>query len=424
MTKETPLFRRQALESKQVQWLGEIVLIRPVSFAFLTFFSSVIALLVVMFFVFGNYTKRSTVTGQLIHTAGQIKVHSPQYGVILEKFVQEDQLVNKGMPLFKIDSERYSGNSDPVQAAISDRLKQRHESLQEELEKIKQVQREGRNSLESKLTSLRQELSTLSEQTSSQKQLVSLAKNASSRYQGLMEKGYISMDQLQQRQAELIGQQQTLQSLSREGTAVQQQFAERYNELSALSALHANQLASISRVLSSVDQELVESEAKRLLIIHAPIDGIATAVLGEVGQAIDGSRPLLSIVPRDSRLQAELYARSKTIGFIKAGDTVRVRYSSYPYQKFGQHKGIVKTISKTTLSAGELAAAVGVIPKIDFDREQIYRIRVELDKQEVLAYGEARELQGGMLLEADILQETRHLYEWVLEPLYSLTGKL
>ncbi len=36
----------------------------------------------------------------------------------------------------------------------------------------------------------------------------------------------------------------------------------------------------------------------------------------------------------------------------------------------------------------------------------------------------ARPLQSGMLLDADILQDTRRLYEWVLEPLYSLTGKL
>ncbi|MFL4114118.1 hypothetical protein, partial [Pseudomonas aeruginosa] len=35
-----------------------------------------------------------------------------------------------------------------------------------------------------------------------------------------------------------------------------------------------------------------------------------------------------------------------------------------------------------------------------------------------------RPLQSGMLLDADILQDTRRLYEWVLEPLYSLTGKL
>jgi membrane fusion protein len=29
-----------------------------------------------------------------------------------------------------------------------------------------------------------------------------------------------------------------------------------------------------------------------------------------------------------------------------------------------------------------------------------------------------------MLLDADVQQEKLHLYEWVLEPLYSLTGKL
>ncbi len=56
--------------------------------------------------------------------------------------------------------------------------------------------------------------------------------------------------------------------------------------------------------------------------------------------------------------------------------------------------------------------------------EQLYRLRVTLDDQAVTAYGQPRPLQSGMLLDADILQDTRRLYEWVLEPLYSLTGKL
>ncbi|HCU85527.1 MAG TPA: secretion protein HlyD, partial [Methylophilus sp.] len=30
----------------------------------------------------------------------------------------------------------------------------------------------------------------------------------------------------------------------------------------------------------------------------------------------------------------------------------------------------------------------------------------------------------GMLLDADVMLERRRLYEWVLEPLISLTGKL
>ena len=47
-----------------------------------------------------------------------------------------------------------------------------------------------------------------------------------------------------------------------------------------------------------------------------------------------------------------------------------------------------------------------------------------LDAQTIQAYGEARPLQVGMQLQADIMQERRKLYEWVLEPLLSITGKL
>ncbi|MGF6331990.1 multidrug efflux pump subunit AcrA (membrane-fusion protein) [Pseudomonas sp. BS3782 TE3695] len=132
----------------------------------------------------------------------------------------------------------------------------------------------------------------------------------------------------------------------------------------------------------------------------------------------------MSIVPANSRLQAELYAPSKAIGFVRTGDPVMVRYQAYPYQKFGQHRGNVLSISKATMSAAELASMTGSVPGLGLSGEQIYRIRVDVEAQSVLAYGKPRPLQTGMLVEADILHETRRLYEWVLEPLYSLTGKL
>ena len=58
------------------------------------------------------------------------------------------------------------------------------------------------------------------------------------------------------------------------------------------------------------------------------------------------------------------------------------------------------------------------------DREPRYRIIVKLPAQTIRAYGQLQSLQTGMLIDADILQEKRRLYEWALEPLYSLSGKL
>ena len=53
----------------------------------------------------------------------------------------------------------------------------------------------------------------------------------------------------------------------------------------------------------------------------------------------------------------------------------------------------------------------------------VYRITVRLDSQAVRAYGSAMALQPGTQLEADIALEKRRLIEWVLDPLFTLTGK-
>ena len=82
------------------------------------------------------------------------------------------------------------------------------------------------------------------------------------------------------------------------------------------------------------------------------------------------------------------------------------------------------SIATTALSSAELTGtnvfAAGGPP----GGEPLYRISVDLAAQTVTAYGKPVPLQAGMLLDADILQETRRLYEWVLEPLFSLSGKL
>jgi membrane fusion protein len=54
--------------------------------------------------------------------------------------------------------------------------------------------------------------------------------------------------------------------------------------------------------------------------------------------------------------------------------------------------------------------------------EPLYRVTVSLARQTAVAYGEPLALQPGMQLEADVVLEERRLFEWVLEPLYTLTG--
>lgn len=416
------LFREQALTAQQTKRLGDIVLIRPISFAFLTACAVVLASIVCAFLIWGSYTKHSTVSGQLIPDTGLIKVYVPQSGIVIEKHVKEGLQVRAGEVLYVLSSERQSSTFGPTQSSISRQVEQRQASLRDEMQKTRQLQQEQRSGLRNKIASLNNELVKLDNQIAGQQDRVKLAEETLKRYQGLLQRDYISKEQFQQKQEDLLDQKNRQQSLERDRISVGRELSAQQTELSGLSLKHQNQLAQIDRTLTSTGQELTESEAKRRIVITAPESGIATAVIADTGQAVDGNRPLVSIVPTAATLRAELYAPSRAIGFVRPGDQVLIRYQAYPYQKFGHQKGVVESVAKTALPSNELNAIGN--PMGNSSSEPMYRITVKLTSQQVTAYGQPQSLQAGMLLDADVQQEKLQLYEWVLEPLYGLTGKL
>jgi len=57
-------------------------------------------------------------------------------------------------------------------------------------------------------------------------------------------------------------------------------------------------------------------------------------------------------------------------------------------------------------------------------KEPVYRVDVKLDAQYVVAGDQKLPLRSGMMVNADILQEKRKVWEWVFEPVLSLKQRL
>ena len=129
------------------------------------------------------------------------------------------------------------------------------------------------------------------------------------------------------------------------------------------------------------------------------------------------TQPLVSLLPTDTSLRAELFVPSRSIGFITTGQAVAMRYQAFPYQRFGSYTGRVAEISRTLILPGETIVPFAL-------PEPAYRVIVELDGQAVRAYGRQYPLQSGMQLDANIELDRRRLYQWVLDPLYSVRGRL
>jgi membrane fusion protein len=57
-------------------------------------------------------------------------------------------------------------------------------------------------------------------------------------------------------------------------------------------------------------------------------------------------------------------------------------------------------------------------------QEPVYKVTAALESQHVEAYGKEIPLRPGMILSADVVLDRRSLFEWLLEPVYSLRGKI
>ncbi len=95
----------------------------------------------------------------------------------------------------------------------------------------------------------------------------------------------------------------------------------------------------------------------------APQAGAITALQAAAGGSVGSAEPLMTLVPEGAELEARLYGPSRSIGFVRPGQRVLLRYEAYPYQKFGYYEGVVKSVSRATVGPGELAeqsAAAGL----------------------------------------------------------------
>ena len=80
-------------------------------------------------------------------------------------------------------------------------------------------------------------------------------------------------------------------------------------------------------------------------------------------------------------------------GFIRSGQRVKLRYSAFPYQKFGQYEGTVASVSRSAISPAELSQQLAGLTSLYGANVPVYRITVTLASQAVRAYGEQVPLQ-------------------------------
>lgn len=414
------LFRKEVLEAKRTSWLGSISLAQPVSLWILTGFAASAALAIIIFLVLGNYTRRERVTGQLVPSRGLATVLAPATGVVSVVDVPEGAAIESGQRLAVVTIPSATAVSGNTADALEQGVQEKEQGLanaQSAQEALLMTQASG---LGAQLANARREFVHMQGEIATQQQQVQVANDSLDRLRVAEKEKLVSTLQLKQQEGAVLAQVSQLQALQRQAIETQRNIGQIEQQLRAIPGQRLTAQANYRRERASLEQERIETAARGALQINAPVQGVVATQLVKAGQAVQAGQPLMSLLPTDSPLQAELLVPSHAIGFISPGDQVLLRYQAFPYQKFGHYQGKVERISRSALGPGELAT-LGM--KAD-GGETVYRVLVTLAKQTVLAYGKPEALKPGMVLEADVLGEKRSLIEWIFEPLYSLKGRV
>jgi membrane fusion protein len=414
MTADRLLFRQEAIDFQRHnrQW-GSAALLQPFSTKVFSWFLVTVVALVATFLVSGEYARKETVVGYLTPMSGTSKVFVPLQGIIREIQVKDGQEVEEGQPLLTVETSQIAGNGRDVNADMLESLNSQKDHLNAQIVAEQERGWSEQRRLADLIVGLNAEIAQLEAQIRTQTERTNISEEFVASAAGLRKKGFVTDVELKHRQLAALEQRQNLSSLEERLAARQTRVVETRYSLQQLPTVIADKIQLLRNELSSAEQRIAEINGRRAYVLRSPTTGRVSTLQATLGQFADPKRLQLEIIPGDQALQAELFVPTRAIGFVQAGQDIRIMYDAFPYQNFGTYRGKVTKVSGTILTGNDASGPIIL-------KEPAYRVTASLERSPIAAYGKRIALQADMLLRADIILEKRSLLIWFLDPLLSV----
>jgi HlyD family secretion protein len=179
--------------------------------------------------------------------------------------------------------------------------------------------------------------------------------------------------------------------------------------------LHAER-NDVQAAFDKLSQESAkQTHRKELLELKATQDSVVKDLATHsIGTVVQPGTVLLTLVPENETLRAEVWVSNEDIGFVRTGQKVRLKFAAFPFQKYGMVEGEVEHIGADSVdpavNGGAPAGKPGAAPGLT------YKALVALKSARLEADGERFPLSAGMQANAEILLGTRSVLEYLLSP--------
>jgi len=226
----------------------------------------------------------------------------------------------------------------------------------------------------------------------------------------LNKKGHLSRFKLLQTQKQFNEITGELQETESELTQAENAILEYKNRLDSLESNFIDdaykELSAVKDNMSQVAETIkkIEEQVKRLEIRSPSYGYIKVLNIKTIGGVIESGQVLAEIVPLEGQLILETKIKPKDVGYLKPGQDVKVKISSYDFSRYGTIDGTLDYISATTFA--------------DTDGSRYYMGRVSIEQNYVGSDPKKNLIVPGMTVQADIVTGSKSILAYLLKPIH------
>jgi adhesin transport system membrane fusion protein len=358
-------------------------------------------------------------------------------GILEEILVQENQIVNKGDILVRIDNSMaasqfrdVAGKAREYEAAVarleaegggrafnvSTKLQQSDPQIASDQEAIYRARQQQIQSelgvLQSQQQQKQQEISEMQSRLAQLERNLELTRQQRDIAKPLADQGvYPKVDflALEREVSNLQGDIDALRlAIPRARSAteeIRRRMSQRQAEYKAQSLDELNrrrvELKSLQEMMSAGEDRVTRTD------VRSPVRGTVKQLnLNTVGGVVKPGEPIMEIVPLDDTLLVEARVRPADIAFLRPGQKAVIKITAYDFSIFGGLDGVVEAISADTI--------------LDEKREQFYRVKLRTQTGTLNYRGENLPIIPGMTASVDILTGEKSVLSYLLKPILKI----
>lgn len=407
----------------------------------------ILVVCLILWALIGRLDIVATAEGKLVPHSYVKIVQPAEAGIVKEILVREGETVKAGQVLMRMDALITEADATSLQAE-SARKRMALRRIDAELSgkpfrteasdpadlarEIEAQHRANRASLDaalaeerSRLVKAKQDLSAAEAVRDKLSETLPHYRQQDKAYEKLVKDGFaghlMGSDKRRERiekEQELVTQLHVIESAR--ASAVQSEKKLAQIETDYRRQLHAERNETQAAV-DKLGQEIAkQTHRKSLLELKAPQDGVIKDLATHTaGTVVQPGTVMLTLVPRDESLRAEVWVSNDDIGFVYPGQKVKLKFAAFSFQKYGMAEGVVEHVSADAADGFANSAANNATPATDKTGRSMplgYKALVTLKSMTLEMNGESFKLAAGMQTNAEILLGTRSVAEYLLSP--------